>query len=138
MMLAISAVDWAKEVPLKELLAREYASQSSLNTEKVIETLQNTVSFGLPALLSPIYAMYAPNSIMLSAMERGAYQPGTIEQINNNVPRETAIAVLKRAKSQGITLNTLPEVVHYLRRTKVQYWSAIQFRHLVPVEDILQ
>lgn len=137
-MLSINAVDWAGEKSLRELLNNSWAKENSENTEASIATLQNTISYGLPALLSPLYSLFAPRSIMLGAIERGAYQPGAIAQINNNIPRETAIAVIKRAKQQNENLNTMPEVLNYLRRTKVSYWSAIQFRHIIDIDEIVK
>jgi len=138
LMLAISAIGWANETPLRQLLDTDYARSNSDNTEKAISTFQNTVSYGLPALLSPVYALFAPKSILLPAIERGAYQPGAIAQINNNIPRETAIAVMSRAKKDGANLTNMAEVIAYLKRTKVPYWSAIQYRHVVEVDDILR
>lgn len=138
LMLSISAIEWANETPLRRLLDSDYARSSSDNTENAISTYQNTVSYGLPALLSPVYALYAPKSIILPAIERGAHQPGIVAQINNNIPRETAIAVMGRAKKNGESLTNMPEVIEYLKRTKIPYWSAIQYRHVVEVEDILR
>lgn len=137
MMLAISSVDWANEKPLNKLLDTKYAKENSNNTEKAISNFQNTISYGIPALLSPIYAMFSPNSILLGAIERGAHQAGSIAQINNNVPRETAIAVTRNAKDRNVSLTTMPEVLAYLRKTKVDYWNAIQFRHIIDIKDIM-
>jgi hypothetical protein len=138
LMLAISAIAWASEKPLRQLLDTEYARSNSDNTEKAISTFQNTVSYGLPALLSPVYALFAPKSILLPAVERGAYQLGAVAQINNNIPRETAIAVMSRAKKDGTNLTNMAEVIAYLKRTKIPYWSAIQYRHVVEVDEILR
>ena len=138
LMLAISSIGWASEKPLRQLLDTDYARFNADNTEKAISTFQNTVSYGLPALLSPVYALFAPKSILLPAIERGAYQPGAIAQINNNIPRETAIAVMNQAKRQGENLTNMDEVLAYLKKTKISYWSAIQYRHLVEVDEILQ
>jgi hypothetical protein len=138
LMLSISAIGWANETPLRQLLDTEYARSSSDNTEKAISTYQNTVSYGLPALLSPVYSLFAPKSIILPAIERGAYQPGAVAQINNNIPRETAIAVMDRAKKNKENLTNMTEVIAYLKRTKVSYWSAIQYRHVVEVDDIIR
>jgi hypothetical protein len=137
-MFSIGAIDWAGEKPLRELLDTDYARSNGDNTETAISTFQNTISYGLPSLLSPLYSMYSPKSILLGAIERGAYQPGAIAQINNNIPRETAIAVIKRAKKEGLTLTNMSDVLVYLRRTKVPYWSAIQYRHIVDVDEILK
>jgi hypothetical protein len=137
-MLAISAVNWANEKPLRDLLDTQWAKQSSDNTDKAISNLQNTVAYGIPALLSPVYAMFQPKAILLGAIERGAYQPSSIIQIGNNVPRETAIAVTRHAKKNGVVLETMPEVLQYLQRKKMRYWSAIQFRHLIDINKILR
>lgn len=137
-MLSINAIEWASEKSLRELLDNSYARESSENTEASIATLQNIVSYGLPSLLSPLYSMFAPKAIMLGAIERGAHQAGAIAQINNNIPRETAIAVIKRARKENESLTTMPEVLNYLKRTKVSYWSAIQFRHIVDIEEIVR
>lgn len=136
--LAISAVDWANEKPLRDLLDSDFARESSENTERAISNFQNIISHGMPSLLSPLYSLFLLKSIFLGAIERGAYQPGAIAQINNNIPRETAIAVVKRAKMHGETLNTMTDVLTYLRKTKVSYWSAIQFRHVVDIKEIVE
>lgn len=138
LMLSISAIGWANETPLRQLLDNDYARSNSDNTETAISTYQNTVSYGLPALLSPVYALFSPKSILLPAIERGAYQPGAVAQINNNIPRETAIAVMGRAKGEGAVLTNMNEVIAYLKRTKIPYWSAIQYRHVVEVDEILR
>ena len=80
-------------------------------------TVQNVVLYGLSLLLSPLYALYAPKSIILGAIERGVYQPGAMAQVNNNITRETAIAVISRAKREGKNLAIMAEVILYLKRT---------------------
>lgn len=127
---AINAFEWANETPLHELLDSDYVMSNSDNTDDAISLLQRTISYGLPALLSPLYAMTNPKAMMLGAIERGAYKPGTVVQINNNVPRETAITVSMIAKGRGVVLRDLSDVLSFVKTVNLGYWDKIQFRHL--------
>ena len=66
-------------------------------------TVQNVVLYGLASLLSPLYALYAPKSIILGAIERGVYQPGAMAQVNNNIPREALIYSSASVSDRGQT-----------------------------------
>jgi hypothetical protein len=134
--IAITAMGWATEKPLRDLLNTDWAKASSDNTDEVISSLQRTISYGIPALLSPLYAMRHANTKILSALERGAYREVSMLQINNNIPRETAIAVTKRAKRDEFPIKTIADVLEYLAETRVGYWSAIQYRHLTDAASI--
>ncbi len=134
--ISVNAVNWAKEQPLKELLETDFARENNDNTERAISLLQNTISFGLPSLLSPIYTILGKSSILLPSIERGAVRRETLLQLEHNIPRETAIAVTNRAKKQKYSLQSIASVLEYLKATKVSYWSAVQFRHLIEMDLI--
>lgn len=131
---ASNAVHWANERPLHELLDSDYARSSSDNTDDAISLLQRTVSYGIPALLSPLYAMTNPKALMLGAIERGAHKTGTVLQINNNIPRETAITVSMLAKNRNTALNDMNDVLTFVKACNLSYWDKIQFRHLIDVQ----
>jgi len=134
--ISVNAVNWAKEQPLKELLDTDFARENNDNTERAISLLQNTISFGLPSLLSPIYTILDKSSILLPSIERGAIRRETLLQLEHNIPRETAIAVSNRAKKQKYSLQSIASVLEYLKATKVSHWSAVQFRHLIEMDLI--
>jgi hypothetical protein len=136
--IAITAIGWATEKPLRDLLNTDWAKASSDNTDEVISSIQKTISYGIPALLSPLYAIRQKNTMILSALERGAYNTVSTLQINNNIPRETAIAVSKRAKRDEFHVENIGDVLEYLAETKVSYWTAIQYRHLTSVASIVR
>lgn len=127
------AIDWANETPLKTLLDNDYTKMSSDNTDASISLLQNTISYGVPALLSPLYAIARPGALMLGAIERGAFQPSSIVQINNNIPRETALALSRKAKHHKIELNNILDVLHFAKNADLSYWDVIQYRHLMDI-----
>lgn len=131
------SISWAMETSLRTILAEPYSMRSSDNTDSTITQLQNTISFDVPALLSPIYSMKAPNSVMLSSIEAGAYKPSSIALIKGNIPRETAIKVAKSAERKGVQIDSVGTAVRYLRRSRIPFWDAIQFRHVVTVDDIV-
>ena len=131
---SINAVNWAKETPLRELLDTEFAREDNDKTERAISLLQNTVSFGVPSLIAPLYAMQDRKSMLLSAIERGAYRKETLLQLDHNIPRETAIAVTDLAKKRHRPLPDLAAILTFLKDVNVSYWSAVQFRHLIELD----
>lgn len=134
--LSTLAIRWAKEEPLKSLLSDAYPQVSSDNTDKTISMLQRTIGYGLPAILSPIYAMLQPESPMLASIERGAMKSGTVILLNNNIPRETAIAISLRMERAGVQISEIGDVLRFLKKRKLEYWDAVQFRQLADMHEI--
>lgn len=88
----IYAESWLKGQSLKQILGGEYYDTND-KIERTIILLQNTISFGLPMLLKPLYDMRAPGQMFLRFIEQGAYQPMIRRLIDLNIPRETAISI---------------------------------------------
>lgn len=135
--ISTNAAKWANETPLNKLLDTSFARTSNDNTERSISLLQNTVSYGLPSLLSPVYAMLGIQTLLLAALQRGASKSETLMQLDHNIPRETAILVTTGARKDGRKLNEISDVLQLLKDKKARYWNAIQFRHLIDIELIL-
>jgi len=131
-----SAVGWAREKPLSELLAVEYIGDSSDKTEDCIAMLQNTVAYGLPALLYPLYTLGGKKEFLLSAMERGAYSKANITLLNNNIPRETALTFSDRARKFIREDDSISQLCLHIPRLGLGFWDRIQFRHLASLGDI--
>jgi hypothetical protein len=134
--IAINATNWATETPLRELLDNDFSRKSNDNTERSIAMFQNTVSFGLPSLLSPLYKMAGKSEFLLKAIERGAYRPETLLQLDSNIPRETAISLTNAAKQKNRKIESIDDALSFLCDVKARYWSAIQFRHLIDIDSI--
>lgn len=135
--ISTNAAKWANETPLNKLLDTNFARMSNDNTERSISLLQNTISYGLPSLLSPVYATLGIQTLLLASLQRGASRPETLMQLDHNIPRETAILVTNRARKNGRKLSDISDVLQLLKDQKARYWNAIQFRHLIDIELIL-
>lgn len=130
----ISAKEWVKETPLKTILSSPYFNTSD-KIEKRISLLQNKISFGLPMLLKPLYDIKVPDSLFLTFIETGAYNPITRRMIELNIPRETAIFLTKQYFSdvdpneknvEKIIITKLHEI-----KDELDYWKRIQIETLL-------
>lgn len=129
-------VRWAAETPLREILGAGYPAESSENTDATIALLQNTISHDIPSVLSPVYTMAAPDSSMLSALESGACRASSLLLLANNIPRETALRITKDAERRGIEIRSKAHAVNFVKKFGLNYWDAIQFRHILSVSEI--
>lgn len=129
----ISSKEWMKEKPLKEILSGDYFNDPE-NIEKRISLLQNSISYGLPMLLKPIYDILVPENMFLRFIEIGAYRPVTRKMIELNIPRETAIDLNnKYFGSLKILDNVEDSIIERLREVKsdIDYWRRIQIEGIV-------
>lgn len=132
-----NAAKWAKETPLFDILSNKYSRKSADNTESTINMLQKDIAFGLPSLLGPVYAIKEVDSSLLSFMERGAYSNEVRLLINANIPREIAISINKKMRQAGRSLTDISDAIRFIRSTKLPYWEAVHFKHLVDLNAIL-
>lgn len=86
----INTDKWLKECPLARILSTPYYDNSD-KIENTVSILQNSISFGLPMLLKPVYDITNEQSMFLRFIEMGAFKPITRRMIELNIPRETAI-----------------------------------------------
>jgi hypothetical protein len=131
--LALYAAQWAREISLPEILDNEYIGDSSDRTEDTISILQNTISYSIPALLGPLYALAHTGNFLLGALEKGAYRPFTVAQINNNVPRETAIRLTEQAEIHGADGDSVESIRIALNSSQLGFWDRVQYKHLFPI-----
>ncbi len=130
----ISAKEWMKEKPLKEILNSSYFDSAD-KVEDRISLLQNKISYGLPMLLKPLYDIKAPDNMFLRFIEIGAYMPITRKMIELNIPRETAIyfnaEFFEQTENQLDDIETL--IIKRLRKVKdsIDYWRRIQIDGIV-------
>ena len=128
---------WAKGISLHTLLDDEkYIDPEEI--ESTIEILQNTVSFHVPLLLKPIFDIRNPESIFLTCMQCGAFEPIARKLIEMGIPRETSLYIydnfFKKISVSDISesdLNT--EIRNTLKSNidKIPYWIKIQFENLL-------
>jgi len=130
----ISAKEWMKEKPLKEILDKPFFDSPD-KIDDHIALLQKEISYGLPMLLKPIFDMLAPENMLLRFIEIGAYKPIARKMIELNIPRETAIWLSNRFFRADE--NALPDledfIIARLRnvRQEVSYWIGIQIDPII-------
>ena len=89
---------WAKGDALNDILSGSWyeGDEGEEHIDDTIELLQNTISYGLPLLLKPIYDMKNPDSCFLTCMQLGAFDQLTRCMIEMGIPRETALFLYKK------------------------------------------
>lgn len=131
--LSITAVKWMKENTLHDILNTTYHNDMS-KINSTIRTIQNTISFGLPMLLKPLYDITNPGCMVLRFIEMGAYNPVPRKMIELNIPRETALFLSKKYFSNEINSQiTEGQIVDKLKSIapNLDYWIKIQLEHLI-------
>ena len=130
----ISAKQWVKETSLKDILANSYIDTPD-KIEHRIKLLHNDLSFGLPMLLKPLYDMQVPESMFLTFIETGAYNPVSRRMIELNIPRETAIFLSKKyfnnVNAHEVDLEKFIITKLYEIRNELDYWRRIQIEPLL-------
>lgn len=132
--MCINAEQWLQEIPLSKILNTSY----HINSEKIdstINTLQNTISYKLPALLKPLYDIKHPESNILSFIEMGAYRIKTRKLIEMGVPRETAIEIATYFLD-GLSENDEElekRIIQRIRkeRNSFPYWIKVQLESIL-------
>lgn len=130
----INAEQWLRQKPLSKILNTQYHDDSD-KIEKTIGLLQNRISYGLPLLLKPLYAMNLPDNPFLRCIESGAYHPVARRLIEYCVPRETAIYLSSKYLS-GLDIyssNFDSKMLDLLRfhYKSLNYWTRAQLEALV-------
>ncbi|MCB6415130.1 DEAD/DEAH box helicase [Faecalimonas umbilicata] len=131
---------WAKENSLKEILndKRYDGDEGADNIDETIELLENTISFGIPLLLNPIFDMKNPESIVLACMQTGAFNIITRTMIEMGIARETSIFLSQSILSNIDLGNKGKDEIETLIRTmikenygKLPYWIKVQIEFLI-------
>jgi hypothetical protein len=125
---AISTANWMQEKPLKEILSNPFYSNSD-RIDEGISRLQNSISYGVPMLLKPLYDILEGESMILRFIEMGAYLPVTRKLIEMSIPRETAIYLQRQYFSDTADADLDEEaLIERLAavRPELDYWRGIQ------------
>lgn len=130
----ISAKEWLKEISLKDILDNQFFDTPE-KIEERINLIQNKISYGLPMLLKPLYDIQVPDSMFLTFIETGAYNPISRRMIELNIPRDTAIFLSKKYFNdvgrheedlEKVIITKLHEISNEL-----DYWRRIQIEMLL-------
>ncbi|RCX26497.1 DEAD/DEAH box helicase [Thioalbus denitrificans] len=88
----LSAEQWAREAPLREILdRRNFQDKVADKIDDQIQLLMTKVVYGLPTLLKPYADITSQGSALLASIEWGAFHPVTRLLIERGVARDTAI-----------------------------------------------
>lgn len=129
--LSILTDNWMKEKSLYDILNTSYYN----NIEKInntIKIIQNTISYGLPMLLKPLYDIHNSECMILRFIEMGAYNVIPRKMIEMNIPRETALFLSKKYFSNNANISE-EQIIDRLRSItpSLSYWDRIQIEHLL-------
>ena len=130
---------WSKEVSLYNILAGLNYPDDELadEIEKIIEVLQNTVSFKVPLLLKPMFDILNPDSSFISCMQTGAFNQVSKVMIEIGVPRECALYIkenyinnldVNNKSDDEIEFEIRKELVN--NKEKMPYWIGAQLNFL--------
>lgn len=131
---------WSKEEPLKAILDNERfeGEEGTDNIDETIELFENTISFGIPLLLKPIFDMKNPDSTVLACMKTGAFNTITRTMIEMGIARETAIYLFQNILLNVDISGTGKDELEMLIRTtikencdKLPYWIKVQVEYLI-------
>lgn len=92
--LSISAIDWARETPLKDILkdSRSPVGDSAVIDSRVSDIYRKVV-YGIPALLKPISDITNSGQSFLASIESGVYSSVGRMLIEKGLYRDTAVAL---------------------------------------------
>lgn len=131
---------WSKEKSLREILddKRYDGNDGADNIDETIELLENTVSFGLPLLLKPVFDMKNPESTVLPCMQTGAYNIATRSMIEMGIARETSLYLFQNILLDvDLSNQEKDEIETVIRATikenyeKLPYWIKVQVEYLI-------
>lgn len=134
------SLQWSKGEKLCDILnvSRYEGEEGMDNIDDTIKLLQNTISFNLPLLLKPIYAMKKPESCFLTSMQAGAFSGVVHCMIEMGILRETALFLYKELFDDNDTKKENRLELERLIRTKIKekykelpYWIRVQLDFLV-------
>ena len=139
-LLCSKAMQWGLEQPLKNILSDRYFDDlvdGADRIEDAIKLLQETVSYDMPILLKPIADIQNTDSLFLTFLEAGAFQPVTRKLIEIGVPRESAIYLFnqffqKAAFDSDIYLSIRQTLLRH--QHKIPFWIKIQLSALIHVD----
>lgn len=95
--LSISAIDWSRETPLKDILKSAYSSHDESSAiDRRVSDIYRHVVYGIPALLKPISDITDSGHSFLAAVEAGVYSPVTGMLVGKGLYRDTAVAVRRQ------------------------------------------
>ena len=121
---------WAKQTSLYDLLNDKYNNSDPAHIEDTIEMLQGAISFGLPALLRPVYEARGVDASILTYIEAGAYHPIVRKMIDLGISREPALRLYAMVKARsGINHDaSYFEIVNAIKGLKdsIPFWTRIQ------------
>lgn len=128
---------WAKEIPLSEILAKKlkYTKTPEDMIEEIIDILQNSASYSVPLLLKPIFDIKNPDSTFLTCMQAGACNDISKKLVEIGVPRECAILLNNSMfKDKKISDDNIEEEIKIILRDNYQtlpYWTQVQLQFLI-------
>lgn len=95
--LSISALDWAQEKPLSEMLKSIYSPGAEATAiEARVSDIYKHVVYGIPALLKPIADITDSGRGLLASVESGVYSSVGQMLVAKGLYRDTAVAVRRK------------------------------------------
>ncbi|MBQ3545654.1 MAG: DEAD/DEAH box helicase [Lachnospiraceae bacterium] len=133
-------IDWTSGKTLKEIFSSKHYNEAATQDriENTIRLLENTVSYGIPLLLKPLFDIYDPDGTLLSSMQVGASDILSRRMIEKGIPRDTAINIINDYLDDGEKLVLNQEMVNQMIQNSIKkhyyefpYWVQIQVDYLI-------
>lgn len=95
--LSISAMDWAREKQLSEILKNVHSKvDQSVAIDDRVSDIQKHVIYGIPALLKPLADISRSGEGLLASIESGVYTPVGRMLVAKGLYRDTAVTVRRK------------------------------------------
>ncbi len=118
---------WSLGSPLNKILMNVNDDDGEELIDKVLDTINSTISFKIPKLIRPVVQMSSVQSTAISSLESGVIGEELYDYLKLGIPRETAIRLNNKFRFKSGS--NLIELLNY-RVKDISYWDRIQIQHL--------
>lgn len=127
------ASQWIKGQPLAKMLDNSFINSKPDEIDSAISMIEGKVAYSLPNLLAPVYGAKGVDTVILTCMEAGSFNPFTRKLMDLGIARETALKISEEPRKQLITpSDTYQDLVKFVKLVapSLEKWDRIQIPFL--------
>ena len=131
--LTMYASQWIKGQPLAKMLDNSFINSKPDEIDSAISMIEGKVAYSLPNLLAPVYGAKGVDTVILTCMEAGSFNPFTRKLMDLGIARETALKISEEPRKQLITpSDTYQDLVKFVKLVapSLEKWDRIQIPFL--------